>query len=238
MCKFLLNLKGKLCANKTNSYVLPAKTINLFFNNSIDKQFKIINLKSLSTIDFQISEIIEEEKVQYQLFAILDNKSENILNIAKFATKVEAEEALLKIRVNLTKTSHGIIKAISITILLGILVGIIFNIVFLTSNSNNSFTAIESVSTNNSNNGSNQQYQATGPLPTAEEVERALPKIEQTGTPSISEGDLKQMFEQAQAQQNAGMNAPTSPQSQQQPTEQVPQEPQLSPADILLQGLK
>jgi hypothetical protein len=239
MCKFLLNLKGKLCANKTNSYVLPAKTINLFFNNSLDKQFKVINLESLSTIEFEILETIEEDKVKYQLCAILNNKPDNVLNIAKFSTKQDAEDAILKIRVSLTKTSSGLIKGISSIILLGVLVGIIFNIFYLTKIINDKqLTGIQTVLSNQSSNVNNPQYESTGPLPTEEDVEKSLPKIEQTGTPSISESELKKMFEQAQAQQNADIGNQATPQVAPTPVQQVPQEQQMSPADKLLQGLQ
>ncbi|NCQ52302.1 hypothetical protein GW796_10555 [archaeon] len=224
MFGILNKLSDKLLSSKSKVHYFQPKSINIYFKNSVNPEFKILNLTNLSSVSFFIENfIIENTDTNYVLVVKLNNEENNIMELATFKTIEEANEALQEIRCKLYMPVKSITKWV-------VMLSVAMVFWSLTAGFISGFTKNKELAVS-------EQLSATLKYenPSVKTVESGLPQVAKNpDVPAMSEGDLKQMIENLQNQQNGGGVS----QSQQLESQQVPQaQEQLSPSDKLLKGL-
>ncbi len=239
-----------------------AKSVNIYFDESIDKKFKVLNLEHLSLVDFFIAEeIIESSQTVFVLKCnmIYENtinyaEEKDSIVLATFNTKKEAEEALKKIRVAITKPNKIFYKFIGM-ILVTLMIATIGVNIFYTIKDNKALSLVQKQDSaeidSSKDNQSEKQAQESAYQDNSQPKQLPLPQI-QMGEGQINMDQVREMTQQIQKQvqeeadrqmqeniqkfraMQSGQNVDGEQGGQ--PQQQVKQPP--NPADSLLDRLK
>lgn len=122
---------SSLFLNKPSVHMLKPQSVNLYFKNSINPKYKLLNLSNYDCVEIEvlIDKTKEEPIYRLNLNVFGPNKS-GIINVANFETKAETEKAVLILRNKLYspgKTSFKIIATIIISL---VSVLLLFNLLF------------------------------------------------------------------------------------------------------------
>ena len=145
MCKMFYNLIDAVCSKKTQAHYFQAKSINLYFKNSINPQLTVLSLMNFAMVKFDIQKV--EDSHVFNLIAYITdyNGNEHEKNLASFSSKEDAEYALKQVRVTLHMPSKALAKWTSLGLLVLSLIGGVYCITSklmkdISSNNNNIVT--------------------------------------------------------------------------------------------------
>jgi hypothetical protein len=233
MIKNIFNkFAAKTFVKKPKVHLLPPKALNLHFPNSINPEFKFLNLHNLSGINFNIKE--DKEKNQFILAAQMlayNNTSE--IDIAAFNTMEEAEAALNDVRVALYVPAKSFAKWV---VILGMLCGLCCMTTMHMKGMHGLFSHSEKTTTSV---GIDTQTPNSS-------VGMVMPSVPSNANPSlipppVNNGEIDKIISQLQEvkQLQSGMNPQQQAPVQEQQAQESPQQPQapVNPADQLLNGL-
>lgn len=223
-------------ANKSKAHILPPKALNLHFSNSINPEFKFLNLTNLSSISFNVRNIKAEGKDEFLLYAQVSSLNHNQISnmdIASFKSEEEANTALNDIRVTLYMPKKSFAKWVAILAMVCGLVCIttmhVKGMPSFMGHTNKSETVTPAVVTN----ANPSPGLMMPPMPTNMNPSQIPPPVDN--------GEIDKMISQLQEirQLQGGMppqQAMPQEQMQQPEPQQQPQEP-TNPADQFLNGL-
>ena len=223
MSKFSNFLGDKFFSGKTKVHLFQPKSINLYFKKSINPNFKIINLENINSVEFYIDEKIEDNIKIFVLKSKINNDNNNIIDVANFSHKEEAESALREVRCNSSTPIKTVGKWLIIFAMFAMFINISFGIVSL-------FVR-----------GKAQQTQTVSQLnlPTLEQAEKELGLPPGTVPRGGDSSQVQQLMKELEYAKNTPATteiAPTGPQNEteSQPSQEMP----MSPTDKLLKGLQ
>ncbi len=246
MCK-ILNMIANNISKKPVANCWATKSVNLYFEDSIDKKFKVLNLQHLSLVDFFITEELSSDSKN--VFILKCNMIyENTINyaeekdaivLATFSSRKDADEALKKVRVAITKPNKILYK-FGAFVLVSLVIATLGLNIFYTIHDNKMIDNIQKQSAVNGQNGDGSQAQLQ-PLPqmqmgggvpmTMEQIQEMTKQI-QKQVEEEANREIQANIEKFRAIQMGEMGD----QQAQQPQQQVQQPP--NPADSLLDKLQ
>lgn len=243
--KVFNKVAAKTFANKSKAHVFQPKSINLYFPNSIDKEFKSLSLNSLSAVNFYIKKEIENPNYILAVQMYSCNNMQEI-NIASFVSNEEAEDALNEVRVVLYAPMKSFAKWLTVLTFIGALVCM----TSIHMNGLNSNWSIFKTEVSKADNARVQSPAANYGIPGQSVssgsgiVAPPMPTNVNPGEipPPVSEGEIDNIIGQLQQvkqlQENVKRQQGGQDQAVQQP-ENTPQqqEQQTNPADQFLKGL-
>lgn len=124
MFNFITNLLGAFHNRPNISYIAP-KTINVYFRNSIDPKYILLNINKYDYCEFDIVSQKQGDNNLFALVATLHGATLDKVELAQFETRKEAETALLVLRNKLFAFDKGLIKA-TVMILILVMLGGLF----------------------------------------------------------------------------------------------------------------
>jgi hypothetical protein len=122
MFKFLDKLLG-MFNNKPNVDYIAPKTINVYFKNSLEPTYILLNVSQYKFIQFEIIQKKDGDDNVFSVVANLENVSD--LELAIFETRKEAEDALLVLRNKLFAFHKSTIKLTGMLFVLFVLGGLL-----------------------------------------------------------------------------------------------------------------
>ena len=129
MFNFINNLFSNFWYTKPSVQYFQPKVLNVYFKNSLTPVFKQI---SLSNYNHSSLEVVSEKRAENNVFDLvlaLSGNKEEIIILATFETRKEAEDALAHIKTKLFAPEKGLVKftfILFVLMLLSILIANLF----------------------------------------------------------------------------------------------------------------
>lgn len=141
-----MKIINSILHSKAKASHFKVKNINIYFETSIDKGFKYINLENIDFLEMYIN----ESNNIYELLAVLSKNNEDTeVSFGKFNSKIDAEKAFDKIKNELYGTGKSILTILN-TVLLTLIYIILISFL-LSGNKTNSVKANPNMPTMQSN---------------------------------------------------------------------------------------
>jgi hypothetical protein len=116
--------------NKPSASHFQIKALNIYFSNSINPVHRLINLERFDTLDFYVNSEKQNENNVFVLTAeVFQGKYNQVLSLATFETKKEAEAALLQVRNKVYGVGKSLFKIANSIIMLIVYLFMFFNVI-------------------------------------------------------------------------------------------------------------
>lgn len=235
MFKSVTLFLGKVFLKSPVVHHVSPKLVNVYFNNSKNLSPVILNLQNVSSVKFMIN-LRKGENVadEYILIALLDGT--NNVELGVFESKKDAEEALSLLNIKVSSLGKFFAKWIATILIFIALFMVSKDVLILWSLSQDSLKQRANPQLTQPSNSQTQKGVVTPNNEVPAPVSQASPST--SANPVLTEEELMKLFEEAQRltqAQGGSVNADMNSQGQ---GTAIPQNPNLTPADMFIQGLK